>query len=246
LVFLSYPNAPQNGYLNVHESSIQVIIPLVILSLFSIFFGYIFSDLFIGMGTDFFGNSVFTHPNHIILIEAEFSLPLIYKLLPTILSILGAGFAIYLYNVSPRLLVDITSTIKDSAFASVGRTLYTFFNGKYFLDVILNQYIIAQGMRLGYTVTKVLDRGVIEAVGPFGLSTVLSNTGFNISRLDTGIVTSYALYIVLGLISILLIIFLPVFTAGGSYSIAYIGTEIRLVVILSAALLFARTRIASI
>jgi NADH-ubiquinone oxidoreductase chain 5 len=245
LVFLSYPNAPQTGYLNVHESSIQVIIPLVILSLFSIFFGYIFSDLFIGMGSDFFGNSVFTHPNHITLIEAEFSLPLMYKLLPTILSILGAGLAIYLYNVSPRLLVDITSTLKGSAFA---RTLYTFFNGKYFLDVILNQFIIAKGMKLGYTVTKVLDRGVIEAVGPFGLSTVLSNTGFNISRLDTGIVTSYALYIVLGLISILLIIFLPVFLSSYSPYGAYIGTEIRLVIILAAALLFAsnKTRLSSL
>jgi NADH-ubiquinone oxidoreductase chain 5 len=186
------------------------------------------------MGTDFFGNSVFTHPNHITLIEAEFSLPLQYKLLPTILSILGAGLAIYLYNISPRLLIDITNTTRTGAFA---RKLYTFFNSKYFLDVILNQLIIARGMKLGYTVTKVLDRGVIEAVGPYGLSTVLSNTGFNISKLDTGIVTSYALYIVLGLISILLIIFLPVFITNDI--IIFNMTEIRLVIILFAALLFA-------
>jgi NADH-ubiquinone oxidoreductase chain 5 len=88
----------------------------------------------------------------------------------------------------------------------MGRKIYTFLNGKFLLDVIMNQLIIATGMKLGYTVTKVLDRGVIEAVGPYGLSTVLSNTGLNISKLDTGIVTSYALYIVLGFISILFIV----------------------------------------
>lgn len=238
LVFLSYPNANKTGYLHIHEASIHVIIPLLVLSLFSIFFGYIFSDLFVGMGSDFLANSVFTHPNNITLVEAEFSIPLMYKLLPSILSIGGAGLAIYFYNISPRFLIDLTDV-------TILRRVYIFLNGKFLLDVILNQLIIAKGMKLGYTVTKVLDRGVIESVGPYGLSSVLSNTGFNISRLDTGIVTSYALYIVLGFISILFIVLLPIFIStgsivGSSYSIITENmTEIRLFIILSTALLFA-------
>jgi NADH-ubiquinone oxidoreductase chain 5 len=51
-------------------------VPLFILAIFSIFFGYVFSDLFVGMGTDFFGNSIFINPNNIAIIEAEVSLPL--------------------------------------------------------------------------------------------------------------------------------------------------------------------------
>jgi NADH-ubiquinone oxidoreductase chain 5 len=74
-------------------------------------------------------------------------------------------------------------------------------------------------------------------VGPYGLATVLSNTGLNISKLDTGIVTSYALYIVLGLISIVLIIFLPVFVTSDIR--IFNVSEIRLVIILVTALLFA-------
>jgi NADH-ubiquinone oxidoreductase chain 5 len=54
LVFLTYPNGPKESYLNSHESNIFVIIPLLILALFSIFFGYIFSDLFVGLGSDFY------------------------------------------------------------------------------------------------------------------------------------------------------------------------------------------------
>ena len=238
LVFLSYPNAPRTDYLHVHEASIHVIIPLAVLSLFSIFFGYIFSDLLVGMGSDFLANSVFTHPNHITLVEAEFSIPLGYKLLPSILSILGAFIAIYLYNISPRFLIDLT----DGVSGSIGRKVYTFLNGKFLLDVILNQLIIAKGMKLGYTITKVLEKGVIEAIGPYGLSTVLSNTGLNISKLDTGIVTSYALYIVLGFISILFIVFLPIFINYGVNTSGIISenlTEIRLLIILFASLLFA-------
>jgi NADH-ubiquinone oxidoreductase chain 5 len=243
LVFLSYPNANRTGYLHIHEASIHVVIPLVVLSLFSIFFGYIFSDLFVGMGSDFLANSVFTHPNNITLIEAEFSIPLMYKLLPSILSIVGAGLAIYLYNISPRFLIDLTDI-------NILRRVYIFLNGKFLLDVILNQLIIAPAMKLGYTVTKVLDRGVIESVGPYGLSSVLTTTGFNISRLDTGIVTSYALYIVLGFISILFIVLLPIFitttslNGANSYSIITENmTEIRLLIILTTALIFAPRKV---
>ena len=74
LVFLVSPNGNKQSYLNSHESNSAAIIPLIILSLFSIFFGYLFSDMFVGMGSDFFGNSLFIHPNNITLVEAEYSL----------------------------------------------------------------------------------------------------------------------------------------------------------------------------
>src|ERR1700712_2354322 len=54
LVFLTVPNGQKESYLHSHESNLAVIIPLLILALFSIFFGYVFSDLFVGVGSDFF------------------------------------------------------------------------------------------------------------------------------------------------------------------------------------------------
>ena len=39
---------------------------------------------------------------------------------------------------------------------------------------------------------------------------MLFKTGKNISKLDTGIITSYALYIVLSLISLIFLVFFPV------------------------------------
>ena len=200
LVFFSVPNGPKSSYLNSHEANSAVIIPLFTLALFSIGFGFLGSDLFTGVGTDFFANSIFIHPNNITIIEAEFSINPIVKQLPLIFTVLGASSAFIIYNYIPTITVDITES-------SLGRRIYSFLNGKYYFDVVYNKYIIGFGLKLGYIVSKVLDRGVIELVGPYGLSNVLSKTGENLSKLDTGIITTYALYIVISLLVLILVLF---------------------------------------
>src|SRR5882757_2631604 len=197
LVFLTVPNGPKQSYLNAHESNNKVIIPLFLLALFSIFFGFIFSDLFVGMASDFFGNAIFIKPNNISLIEAEFSL---------------------------IFIIDLTNNL-------LGQKLYTFFNGKYFFDIIYNNYIINKGLELGYIISKVLDRGIIEMVGPYGLSQTLTNTGKNISKLDTGIITTYSIYITLSLLSLIFLIFAPILIDTSLLN------EIRLIIIYIAALI---------
>ena len=224
LVFLTVPNGPKTSYLNSHEANFNVIFPLFVLALFSIFFGFVFSDLFVGVGSDFFGNSLFIHPNNISIIEAEFSLPILIKLLPSIFSLIGASLAVILYHKSPIFLIELTET-------SLGRKIYTFLNGKYFFDVVYNNYIVSVGLQLGYTISKVLDRGVIELLGPHGLSTIFNNTGNNISKLDTGVITTYSLYITLSLLSLLFLVFAPVLIDTSLFS------EIRLIIIYIASLL---------
>lgn len=226
LVFLTIPNGIKNVYLNSHESNFAIIIPLFILALFSIFFGFVFSDLFVGVGSDFFANSIFINPNNISIIEAEFSLPLIIKLLPTLFSILGATSAIFLYHVYPDFIINLT----DSA---LGKKIYTFLNGKYFFDEIYNYYIISAGLLTGNTISKVLDRGVIELVGPYGLASVLENSANNIAKLDTGIITTYSLYITIGILSLVFLVFAPLLFD------TYIISEFRLIVIYISALFFA-------
>src|SRR5882762_3677214 len=224
LVFLTVPNGPKNSYLNSHEANLAVILPLFVLALFSIFFGFVFSDLFVGVGSDFFGNSLFIHPNNISIIEAEFSLPILIKLLPSILSLVGALLAILLYHKSTSFVIDLTET-------SLGRKIYTFLNGKYLFDVVYNNYITSVGLQLGYTISKVIDRGVIELLSPHGLSNIFSNTGNNISKLDSGVITTYALYITLGLLSLLFLVFAPVLIDTSLFS------EIRLIIIYFASLI---------
>ena len=200
LVFFTVPNGPMNSYNNSHEANNAVIIPLFVLALFSIFFGYLVSDSFAGIGSDFFGNSIFIKPNNITLVEAEFSMSPWIKNIPFLCSIGGAVSSFYLYHWSPISFVQVTDT-------SLGRKLYSFLNAKYYFDIIYNNFIISKGLEYGYTISKLFDRGIVEMVGPYGLSVSIYKTANNISNLDSGVITTYALYIVLSLISFLFIIF---------------------------------------
>jgi len=224
LVFLTTANGQKQSYLNAHESNLAVIVPLLILALFSIFFGYIFSDLFVGVGSDFFGNALFIHPNNISIIEAEFSINPIIKLLPVILSILGSVTAIFIYHKAPEFIINLTDT-------PFGIKLYSFLNGKYYFDVIYNHFIVSAGLQSGYLISKQIDRGAIELLGPYGLANSLTKTGINIAKLDTGIITTYSLYITIGLLSLLFLIFAPVLIDTTMFS------EIRLIIIYFATLL---------
>jgi NADH:ubiquinone oxidoreductase subunit 5 (subunit L)/multisubunit Na+/H+ antiporter MnhA subunit len=331
---------PFGGPYKVGEKlNLIVIFPLLLLALFSIFFGFVFSDLFVGMGSDFFQNSIFMHPKNISLIEAEFALSsvaapsvasyevgvnfvaaegayfnnylndvvvasqaqgavgghfyvvqhynILIKQLPAILSLTGALSAFILYHYPLRstlsaalrrsrsrtrilllLLRSSSSRSKSSSFSSfpllqqllrilllrssrsilrswsrscregftpndlyapnvpplggggglflinltdnkLGRNIYAFLNGKYYFDVIYNHFIIISGLKLGYNISKEIDRGAIEFLGPYGLSNYFYNAGKNLAKLDTGVITTYSLYITIALISLLFIIFSP-------------------------------------
>ena len=208
MTFLTTPNAPKGDYEHTHEQPLIVVIPYVILSLLAIFFGYVAKDAFVGPGSDFLSSALFIHPTHITLVEAEFSIPLFYKLLPAVGSALGAATALLLYHRLPYLAVNLTMN-------KLGYMMYTFFNGKYFVDVIYNNYIINNALGFGLVTSKVLDRGLVEKVGPFGLTGSFYNTSRQLATLDSGIITSYALYIILGFISLTLLLFVPVLTGGG-------------------------------
>ena len=61
-------------------------LPLFFLFLGTLFFGYLFKDMFIGLGSEFLKESIFILPEHSTLIDFEF-LPNIYKLSPLLILI---------------------------------------------------------------------------------------------------------------------------------------------------------------
>ena len=131
------------------------------------------------------------------LIEAEFGLPQLVKLLPALGTLAGAGSALYIYHVLPGLVLTLTQ--------GLGRPVYLFLLGKWQWDALLDGLLVRPGLHLGYIISKVLDLGVVELVGPHGLSTVLPTAAQAAARLETGgVVTSYALYMLLGVLVLIL------------------------------------------
>jgi NADH-ubiquinone oxidoreductase chain 5 len=96
LTFFSIPRGFKKNFENSHEVPSAIGLPLAVLFIGSVFFGYTLRDLFIGLGSSFFGNAIFTHPVHFIVVEAEF-LPLFIKLIPLIFSFFGIFMGILIY-----------------------------------------------------------------------------------------------------------------------------------------------------
>ena len=190
-----------NRSLVAHEGDIFLSLPLVILAMFSIFFGYITKDIFIGLGSSFFiDNSIFIHPVHEIIIETEFGVPTIFKLLPFVFTVIFSMLAIIFSEYLPESLISF----KLSRF---GYNLFGFFNQRFLVEMFYNKYITNLVLNLGGQTTKVLDKGSIELLGPFGLELGLVKLSKAISSLSTGVVTSYALYILIGFIGYLSVAF---------------------------------------
>ena len=74
LTFLgSTPNGSKIAYESIHEPSWSMTLPLILLSLGALFFGYIAKDLFIGIGSSFWNNALyFNTTNSYSSIDSEF------------------------------------------------------------------------------------------------------------------------------------------------------------------------------
>jgi len=204
LTFLTNPNGPLINYKHAHEGDIFMSLPLIILAVFSIFFGYITKDIFIGLGTSFFtDNSLFIHPSHEILLDTEFAVPTLFKILPLIFTVSLSIISLVLSEFIPKVL----TYFKLSRF---GYNVFSFFNQRFLVELFYNRYITDLVLKLGGQTTKVLDKGSIELIGPYGLEKGLVSLSKNISNLDTGVITSYALYILVGLTFYILIPYLYV------------------------------------
>ena len=199
--FLSSANGPKISYENAHEGDNFMVFPLVVLAVFSIFFGYYTKEIFLGMGSGFFtDNSIFIHPNHEILINTEFAVPTFFKLLPFCFTILFSLFALDMLESSAKFLIDLK-------FTRFGYYIFGFFSQRFFIEMFYNKFIVTTVLNLGGQTTKMLDKGVIELVGPLGIEKFLIKCSKFITSQSRGIVTDYALFMVLGLVSLIVCVY---------------------------------------
>ena len=215
LTFLTNPNGPIANYRNAHEGDIFMSLPLIILAVFSIFFGYMAKDIFIGLASGFFmDNSLFIHPLHEIMLNTEFAVPTLFKLLPLIFTVFFSVIALVLSEAFPRWLIYFK-------FTRLGYNIFSFFNLRFLVEILYNKFITRFIFKLGGQTTKVLDKGSIELIGPHGLEIGLVSLSKKLSSLDTGVITSYALYILISLILYMLIPYISYIDISIILSITY-------------------------
>ena len=201
LTFIANPNGPYTDYKHAHESDMFMSAPLIILAIFSVFFGYITKDLFIGLGSGFFAdNGLFIHPFNEITINTEFAVPTLFKIVPLAFTLFLSLLSIVLLEFLPKSLIHFN-------LSAVGYNIYGFFSQRFLIEMFYNKYVTDMVLKLGGQTTKVIDKGSVELIGPYGLERILVLLSRNISSMDTGVITSYALYILMGLIFNLLMLY---------------------------------------
>lgn len=200
LTFLNNSNSQQQILKGAHEPSFFMLFPLVLLAFGSIFIGYITKDMFIGLGTNFWGNSIFIHPTHISILDSEF-IDYWIKLIPVIFSILGGLISFILYYYFSNNLLNF----KLNTF--IGYKLFSFLSKKWYFDKIYNEFIVQKSLDFGYNIGfKTLDRGFIEWLGPYGLVRIISLLTKKINSLQTGYIYHYGFIMFIGLILFISII----------------------------------------
>jgi len=194
LTFLAKPAGFRKSYEGAHDSGLAMSLPLFLLSLGSLFIGYTTKDLFVGVGTNFWSNALFIHPSHLSLWEAEF-LPSSIKLLPVLLSLFGAFSGYILYSSYSHYLYSFK--VKTS----FGRKVYSFLNRKWFFDKVYNEFILVTSLNIAYHNTyKIVDRGMIEILGPYGLSHFLYSKAKALTQFHIGYLYNYTLIFSLALL----------------------------------------------
>lgn len=198
LTFLKRNNSYKLYLQNIHEMDILMAIPLTILGFCSLSTGYIFKDLFIGLGSEFINSSIYIRPDHVYLIDSEF-LPYYIKLIPTICTLLSSLLAFHL------IFLEIPSVNKvktTDLFIKVHNFLY----GKWYFDYIYNKLLVKNILYLSYSsIFKFLDKGIIEVFGPAGLSNIVKNIVDRSYKFDANQLHHY---IYMGIISFVFLFYL--------------------------------------
>lgn len=228
LLYLTFLR-PYNGFRSlpssIKESSPILLAAFIFLSLFSIFSGYLFRDLFVGLGSDAWSSCIFTLPSNFIQMNSE-NIPSLMKLLPSIFSILG-------------LLTSFLFFINSSFFERVlARRLFfklhSFLYNKWFFDYIYNLYIVRFFYFLSYNIFyKLVDRGFTEFFGPFGIVRLIYSFVNKLKHIYSGSIHHYVFLIIVFIIASMefaLDIVLNTYSVNSSY-LEYVFPEVDLLLL---------------
>lgn len=112
LTFLNRNNSFKQHVVQAHEANALLGIPLILLAVGSLFVGYLSKDMIVGLGTSFWGNSIFTLSKNVSYLEAEY-LPYHIKMIPFLFSHPGIFVAYHTTSFSssesPRYVLTASS-----------------------------------------------------------------------------------------------------------------------------------------
>ena len=189
LLFKTFHGQYKNTKLKIdslHESSLVMIIPLIILSLGAIFSGFIFKNIFIGLSNEmnFWQNSIF------FLEPLSKDHPPIWFLFATpIIVTLSIPFAYYIFIKKNDILNIIVNT---------NYPLYKFFKNKWYFDEVYDFIFVKGCKKIGTFFWKKVDIRFIDRFGPDGISSLIKLFSLLAVKFQSGFIYQYAFIMLIG------------------------------------------------
>lgn len=215
LIYYSFINTPQSSkfiYNNINEfnmpkfkngsfiydSTYLFILPMLILTLGSLFIGYILQDIYLGQGNNV--NGIFINPNNLSLIDTHFAINIYYKWIPIINIILSISSLIYIYEFKYNLIYIYNNKLLYN--------FYTLFNTRFLFDQIFNNLIIRKALVLSGIFNNLIDKGILQILGPNGLKRMFNNISITLINYNTHLFNNYLIYISYSLLILIIIIYI--------------------------------------
>nr|NP_150324.1 NADH dehydrogenase subunit 5 [Spizellomyces punctatus]AAK84253.1 NADH dehydrogenase subunit 5 [Spizellomyces punctatus] len=195
LTFLSAPHYPHTVLETIADPPLLMLIPLLILGFGAAFFGFLTHELFLGLGSTFYQQALFTHPSNLTMLDGPLSPPSLLKFLPpaTLLILLTLLPISKPLRKLTSLPFSITSTFTSTIPHYHSLSYYTSFLNHF---NIFNHWTMHNTLNFANNVFRYWDRGLVELLGPMGLVRLIHYFSFKLELLATGFIPHYAFLII--------------------------------------------------
>ena len=196
LLFMTFhgePRADEKTMAHVHESPKVMILPLFVLAIGALFSGYVAYDYFVGAkAAEFWGDAILILDHHKALENAH-NVPTWVKFSPIVVGVLGIGLAYLLYIQN----TDITGKIAEKF-----QAIYQFLLNKWYFDELYEFLFVRPSFALGHGFWRVVDRMIIDGLGPDGISNTVRLAAKRVAALQSGYLYHYAFAMLIGVVVI--------------------------------------------
>lgn len=184
---------------NIHYASLLILIPLFTLSYLSITSGYFFQDMMIGVGSDFWKNSLFnsgsyTNPyiaekylsNYEIINNVLFNFEF-NKYIRRITMVWAFYFMIFFFILFYTLKKMVLSVSLSWSWAI---NIFHILTEKYiFYNKLIIEPLTFKMLNFALNISyKTFDKGIIEFFGPFGITTFIANKMFSYNKYQSNFI----------------------------------------------------------
>ena len=188
LIFLTFngkTRMDEEKFKKVSDSPRVMLLPLALLAIGALFFGYLFKSYFIGdLSNAFWNHSIAVHH------EGHHHIPFLIYYLPVFLGLFGFLIAWYMY---------LRNTKLPNSIAKLNHPLYKFLLNKWYFDELYHYLFVVPAKAIGLFFWKFIDGYLIDGFGPNGIASTVLKISIKAKNIQTGFIYHYAFAILIGL-----------------------------------------------